>query len=110
MIAIKASGVSYAAMSTEDVVLVSLQNGEVVYGERRPSPDPPPHRALSREFKWVGGVVHTHSPGAPAWAKETRETPLRGTPHAALPAEPIPLARALTPAEVADGYEAATGK
>lgn len=110
VIAIKASGVSYAAMSTDDVVLVSLRTAEVVHGERRPSTDTPTHLALYREFESVGGVVHTHSTWATAWAQANREIPLLGTTHADLTAEPIPLARALTSAEVEEGYEAATGK
>jgi len=110
MIAIKASGVSYAAMTTDDVVLVSLDTGEVVHGDRRPSTDTPTHLVLYREFQSVGGIVHTHSTWATAWAQANREIPLLGTTHADLTADPIPLARALTSAEVADGYEEATGR
>lgn len=110
IMAIKASGVSYREMTTDDVVLVSLETGEVVSGDRRPSTDTPTHLVLYREFESVGGVVHTHSTWATAWAQANREIPLLGTTHADLTAEPIPLARALTPDEVADGYEAATGK
>jgi L-ribulose-5-phosphate 4-epimerase len=110
IMAIKASGVSYREMTTDDVVLVPLETGEVVSGDRRPSTDTPTHLVLYRELESVGGVVHTHSTWATAWAQANREIPLLGTTHADLTAEPIPLARALTPAEVDDGYEAATGK
>lgn len=110
VMAIKASGVSYREMTTDDVVLVSLQDGEVVHGDRRPSTDTPTHLVLYRELEAVGGVVHTHSTWATAWAQANREIPLLGTTHADLTAEPVPLARALTRDEVAEGYEAATGK
>jgi L-ribulose-5-phosphate 4-epimerase len=109
LVAIKASGVPYEGMSADDVVLVSIDSGEVVAGERRPSTDTPTHLALYRRFESVGGVAHTHSTWATAWAQAQCEIPVLGTTHADLTAEPIPLARALTAPEVAEGYEAATG-
>ena len=107
--AIKASGVAYDEMTAEDVVLVDLDGGEVVHGERRPSTDTPTHLALYRAFDAIGGIVHTHSTWATAWAQAEREIPVLGTTHADLTADPIPVTRALTAEEIEDDYEGATG-
>jgi L-ribulose-5-phosphate 4-epimerase len=109
IVAIKASGVAYDRMTTADLVLVDL-DGNVVSGERRPSTDTPTHLLLYRAFAEIGGIVHTHSTWATAWAQARREIPLLGTTHADLCAHPIPLTRALTAQEVQAGYEEATGK
>ena len=109
VMAIKASGVDYAQMTVEDIVLVELAGGEVVHGERRPSSDTPTHLALYRAWPGIGGIVHTHSPWATAWAQAQREIPVLGTTHADLCAEAIPLTRALTGEEVQRAYEAETG-
>lgn len=109
LVAIKASGVPYEGLTAQDIVLVDL-DGHVAWGERRPSTDTPTHLALYRAFSDIGGVVHTHSPWATAWAQAQREIPLLGTTHADLCAAPIPLARPLTEAEIAAGYEQATGE
>jgi L-ribulose-5-phosphate 4-epimerase len=108
LVAIKASGVPYEAMTTEDVVVVDL-DGNQVEGERRPSIDTPSHLALYRAFDAIGGIVHTHSTWATAWAQAEREIPILGTTHADLCPGPIPLTRALTEAEIDRDYEAATG-
>lgn len=108
LVAIKASGVAYEDMTAADVVVVDL-GGEVVAGARRPSTDTPTHLALYRAFDAIGGVVHSHSTWATAWAQARRQIPLLGTTHADLSAYPIPLTRELTEAEVASDYEAATG-
>jgi L-ribulose-5-phosphate 4-epimerase len=108
LMAIKGSGVPYERMTADDVVLVGLDSGEVVLGDLRPSTDAPTHLGLYREFESVGGIAHTHSTWATAWAQAEREIPVLGTTHADLSAEPIPLARALTRDEVQNGYEAAT--
>jgi L-ribulose-5-phosphate 4-epimerase len=108
LIAIKPSGVSYDEMKAADMVIVDL-DGSVVSGERRPSTDTPTHLALYREFEEIGGIVHTHSTWATAWAQAQREIPLFGTTHADLCPHPIPLTRALTEAEIASDYEGATG-
>jgi L-ribulose-5-phosphate 4-epimerase len=105
---IKASGVSYEDMTTADMVVVDL-DGNVVSGARRPSTDTPTHLALYRAFADIGGIVHTHSTWATAWAQAQREIPLLGTTHADLSAYPIPVTRPLTEEEVETGYEAATG-
>jgi len=109
LMAIKASGVDYEQMTAEDVVLVDLQTGETVDGERRPSTDTPTHRALYRAFDSIGGIVHTHSTWATAWAQAEREIPLLGTTHADLMADAVPLTRALTAEEVDRDYEGETG-
>ena len=109
LIAIKASGVGYDEMTAQDMVLVDLESGEVVDGERQPSTDTPTHLALYRAFGSAGGIVHTHSTWATAWAQAEREIPLLGTTHADLMACGVPLARSLTAEEVNGDYEGATG-
>jgi L-ribulose-5-phosphate 4-epimerase len=109
LVVIKPSGVSYRAMTAADLVVVDLE-GEVVSGERRPSTDTPTHLALYRAFDAVGGIVHTHSTWATAWAQAGREIPVFGTTHADLSGHPIPVTRELTAREVAGDYERATGE
>ena len=109
VLAIKASGVDYDQMTAEDVVLVDLESGEVTDGERKPSTDTPTHRALYNAFDSIGGIVHTHSTWATAWAQAEREIPLLGTTHADLMADPVPVTRALTREEVDRAYEYETG-
>jgi len=109
LMAIKASGVDYDAMTTEDVVLIDLESGEVADGDRKPSTDTPTHRALYNAFEGIGGIVHTHSTWATAWAQAEREIPLLGTTHADLTAGAIPLTRQLTAEEVERDYEGETG-
>ncbi len=108
LVAIKPSGVQYAELTTDALVVVDL-DGTIVSGERRPSTDTPTHLVLYRAFPEVGGVVHTHSVWATAWAQAQREIPLLGTTHADLCAFPIPLTRDLTDEEIAADYEGATG-
>jgi L-ribulose-5-phosphate 4-epimerase len=108
LVVIKPSGVPYEHLTAEDLVVVDL-DGHVVDGDRRPSTDTPTHLALYRAFGEIGGIVHTHSTWASVWAQAQREIPLLGTTHADLSPHPIPLTRALTPAEVDADYEAATG-
>jgi L-ribulose-5-phosphate 4-epimerase len=108
LVVIKPSGVSYDVMTAADMVAVDL-DGNVIDGERRPSTDTPTHLALYRAFEEIGGIVHTHSTWATAWAQAQREIPLLGTTHADLCAYPIPLTRSLTAKEVQDDYEGATG-
>jgi L-ribulose-5-phosphate 4-epimerase len=108
LVVIKPSGVSYDEMTREDLVVVDL-DGNVVEGGRRPSTDTPTHVVLYRAFESVGGIVHTHSTWATAWAQAQREIPLLGTTHADLCAHPIPITRPLTETEINDDYEGATG-
>ncbi len=107
---IKPSGVPYAEMTAGDMVVVDLESGEVVEGDRRPSTDTPTHLALYRGFEQIGGIAHTHSTWATAWAQAQREIPLLGTTHADLSPHPIPLTRALTANEIDTDYEGATGR
>jgi L-ribulose-5-phosphate 4-epimerase len=109
LMAIKASGVDYEQMSTDDVVLVDLESGGLVDGDRTPSTDTPTHRALYNAFGGIGGIVHTHSTWATAWAQAEREIPLLGTTHADFMAQSVPLTRQLTAEEVESDYEGETG-
>jgi L-ribulose-5-phosphate 4-epimerase len=108
VLAIKPSGVRYDTLSVGDLVIVDL-DGNVIAGERRPSTDTPTHLALYRAFEDIGGIVHTHSTWATAWAQAQREIPLLGTTHADLCPHPIPLTRPLTREEIDGDYERATG-
>ena len=69
MVVIKPSGVSYETMKASDMVVVSLQSGKVIEGELNPSSDTPTHLELYRSFPEIGGIVHTHSTYATAWAQ-----------------------------------------
>jgi L-ribulose-5-phosphate 4-epimerase len=109
LVAIKPSGVSYDAMTAEDLVVVDL-DGNVVEGERRPSTDTPTHLALYRAFEDIGGIVHTHSTWATSWAQAQREISVLGTTHADFSAHSVPVTRPLTEAEIDADYEAATGE
>jgi L-ribulose-5-phosphate 4-epimerase len=109
VMAIKPSGVDYDTLTADEIVLVDIESGEVVEGERRPSSDTPTHAALYRAFASIGGIVHTHSTYATAWAQAGREIPLLGTTHADFSSDPIPLTRRLTEAEIDAGYEENTG-
>lgn len=108
LIVIKPSGVDYERMKKEDMVVVDLE-GNVVEGALRPSSDTPTHLELYKAFPGVGGIVHTHSKWATAWAQTSREIPCYGTTHADYFYGPIPCTRDLTPEEIAAGYERATG-
>jgi L-ribulose-5-phosphate 4-epimerase len=109
VLVIKPSGVAYSELTADRMVTVSLASGEVVEGDGRPSTDTPTHLALYRAFDEIGGIAHTHSTWATAWAQAQREIPLLGTTHADLSPHPIPLTRALSADEVDGDYERATG-
>ncbi len=109
VMAIKPSGVPYHELSEDSIPLVDLAEGTVVAGSRRPSSDTPTHLALYRAFPDVGGIVHTHSPYATAWAQARRGIPCLGTTHADHFRGAVPVTRQLTAAEIAGGYEEATG-
>ena len=106
---IKPSGVPYDELRPEHLVAVALADGRVVDGDLRPSSDTPTHLALYRRFPDIGGVVHTHSPAATAWAQAGRPIPPFGTTHADHFHGYVPVTRALNDVEVAGDYEAATG-
>jgi L-ribulose-5-phosphate 4-epimerase len=108
LVVIKPSGVPYPELTASDLVVVDL-DGKVVEGSRRPSTDTPTHLVLYREFAELGGVVHTHSTWATAWAQAERPIPVLGTTHADLAPIPVPLTRWLTDEEVDGAYEEATG-
>jgi L-ribulose-5-phosphate 4-epimerase len=107
--AIKPSGVPYAELTPESIVIVDLDTGRVVDGEQRPSSDTPTHLALYRSLSSIGGVAHTHSPFATAWAQALREIPCLGTTHADHFRGAVPVTRALTREEIEGDYEERTG-
>ena len=108
--AIKPSGVPYEELAPESMVVIDLESGTIIDGEHRPSSDTPTHLVLYREFERVGGIVHTHSPFATAWAQACREIPCLGTTHADHFNGPVPVTRALTPDEIEGEYEQHTGE
>ena len=109
-VVIKPSGVSYDEMTARQMVVVSLDSGEVIDGALRPSSDTPTHLEIYRGFAHVGAVVHTHSASATAWAQALRPIPVFGTTHADAFYGPVPCTREMTDAEIRDDYEANTGK
>lgn len=110
ILVIKPSGAPYATLRPEDLVVVSLEDGSVLEGELRPSVDTPTHRMLYQAFPDVGGVVHTHSPYASAWAQAGKPIPCLGTTHADFFRGEVPVTRSLNPDELGDAYEADTGR
>lgn len=108
LMAIKPSGVPYQKLSTADMVLVSIETGEIVDSTLRPSSDTPTHLELYRAFR-CGGIVHTHSKFVAAFAQA--QTPIRclGTTHADYFRGDVPVTRPMTEAEVASDYERNTG-
>lgn len=108
LVVIKPSGVDYDTMTVSDMVVVDL-DGNVVEGELRPSSDTPTHLALYRAFPEIGGVVHTHSTYATAWAQAGVDLPNIGTTHADYFHNAIPCTRDMTEAEVTGDYELETG-
>lgn len=107
---IKPSGVSYDGLTAEQLVVVDLADGRVVDGQLRPSVDSETHRRLYQAFAGIGGITHTHSPAAVAWAQAKRDIPVLGTTHADAFNGPIRCTRDLTEAECAADYEYNTGQ
>lgn len=105
---IKPSGVDYDLLKPSDMVVVDLE-GNRVEGSLNPSSDTPTHLELYKAFPEIGGIVHTHSPYATAWAQAGRGLPCYGTTHADYFYGEIPCARNLTPEEIEEGYEKYTG-
>lgn len=105
---IKPSGVDYDVLKPSDMVVMDL-NGNKVEGEMNPSSDTATHVELYNAFKEIGGIVHTHSPHATAWAQAGRGLPCYGTTHADYFYGEIPCARNLTAEEIEAGYEKNTG-
>jgi len=108
--AIKPSGVPYAELTADDIVVLSIEDGSTVWGSRRPSSDTPTHLLLYQQYPLLAGIVHTHSPAAVAWAQAHRSIPCLGTTHADHFHGPVPVTRPLTPAEIDGEYEANTGR
>jgi L-ribulose-5-phosphate 4-epimerase len=108
LVVIKPSGVDYASLNSADLVITNL-DGQIVEGSLRPSSDLDTHTLLYREFPQIGGVVHTHSEFATAWAQAGRPIPCLGTTHADYFHGPVPVTEPLTAAEVAEAYVRNTG-
>lgn len=108
LIVIKPSGVPYEKMTAVDMVVTDL-NGRLVEGSLRPSSDLATHAALYRAFPSVGGIVHTHSRHATAWAQAAREIPCFGTTHADYFCGGVPVTAVLRDEEIAGDYELNTG-
>lgn len=106
---IKPSGVDYDRLQPSDMVVMDLE-GNKVEGDMNPSSDTATHLELYKAFKEIGGIVHTHSPHATAWAQAGRALPCYGTTHADYFYGEIPCARNLTAEEIEEGYEMNTGK
>jgi L-ribulose-5-phosphate 4-epimerase len=110
LVAIKPSGVPYASMKPQHMVVVSLETGKVVDGYLKPSSDTPTHLTLYRAFPKIGGVAHTHSLHATAWAQARRRIPAYGTSQADYWYGEVPCTRLLTPQEIKSNYETNTGR
>ncbi len=106
---IKPSGVDYDRLTPEDMVVMDL-NGNKVEGELNPSSDTPTHLVLYQSFPGIGGIVHTHSRWATAWAQAGRDIPAYGTTHADYFYGPVPCTRRMKSREIEGAYEAETGK
>ena len=110
VVAIKPSGVAYDTMKPEDMVLMSLADGNRMEDGYNPSSDTPTHLQLYRDFPNIGGVVHTHSQAATSWAQAGKPIPCFGTTHADYFYGEIPIARNLSSIEIKEAYEEYTGK
>src|SRR5271170_1596253 len=108
MVVIKPSGVPYEDMKPEHLVVTDLA-GNIVEGNLRPSSDLPTHLVLYNQFAEIGGVAHTHSEYATAWAQARRAIPCFGTTHADYFHGPVPVTSEMTDQEIAEDYEKNTG-
>ncbi len=108
LVVIKPSGVPYGKLRPQTMVVTDL-DGNILEGKLRPSSDLPTHLVLYRAFEGIGGIVHTHSHFATAWAQAAREIPCLGTTHADYFHGAVPVTLMLTDAEVRTEYEANTG-
>ena len=109
LVVIKPSGVEYDTMTVDDMVVVDLE-GNVIEGKWKPSSDTPTHLELYKAFQNIGGIVHTHSRNATAWAQAGRGIPAYGTTHGDYFHGEIPCTRQMTAAEIGGEYEKETGK
>lgn len=110
LMVIKPSGVEYAGMNAEDMVVVDVVSGAVVEGKWKPSSDTETHRGLYLAFQNIGGIVHTHSRHATIWSQAGRDIPAWGTTHADYYYGNIPCTRLMTPEEIQHSYEWETGQ
>lgn len=109
-VVIKPSGVRYEDMRPKHMVVVSLTTRQIVDGDLKPSSDTPTHLVLYRAFEAIGGIAHTHSLYATAWAQAQREIPALGTTHADYYHGPVPCTRLMKSKEIRSEYEANTGR
>ncbi len=109
LVVIKPSGVAYADLRPQHLVITDL-DGRVVEGDLRPSSDLPTHLALYRAFPTIGGIAHTHSSYATSWAQACAEIPCLGTTHADYFRGPVPVTEMMTAEEIASDYERNTGE
>lgn len=110
LVVIKPSGIGYGEMSPRDMVVLELGTGKIIEGQYKPSSDTPTHLELYRTDPKIGGIVHTHSTWATAWAQAGRDIPVYGTTHADTFYGSIPCTRRMSPAEISEEYELNTGK
>jgi L-ribulose-5-phosphate 4-epimerase len=108
LVVIKPSGVPYAEMKPEHLVVTDL-DGNIVEGKLRPSSDLPTHLVLYNQFAEIGGVAHTHSEYATAWAQARKSIPCFGTTHADYFQGPVPVTSEITDRDIAEDYEKNTG-
>jgi L-ribulose-5-phosphate 4-epimerase len=108
LVVIKPSGVPYDEMRAEDLVVTDLA-GKIVEGKLRPSSDLPTHLVLYKTFRHIGGIAHTHSEYATAWAQARRPIPCFGTTHADYFHGPIPVTESMSAVEIESEYEKNTG-
>jgi L-ribulose-5-phosphate 4-epimerase len=108
LVVIKPSGVAYGEMKRENLVVTDL-NGNVVEGNLRPSSDLPTHLVLYKAFSSIGGVSHTHSEYATAWAQARKPIPCLGTTHCDYFRGPVPVTEPMTDDEIVSAYEENTG-
>ena len=109
LVVIKSSGVSYELMKADDMVVIDL-DGKIVEGKYKPSSDTPTHLALYNAFAEIGGIVHTHSTYATAWAQSGCDISNIGTTHSDYFHDAIPCTRDMTESEVNGEYELETGR
>lgn len=109
LVVIKPSGVDYDSMKASDMVVVDLKTGETVEGELNPSSDTPTHLILYRTYPDIGGIVHTHSTYATAWAQAGKDIPNIGTTHSDYYHNDIPCTGDMTEKEIKGDYELETG-
>jgi L-ribulose-5-phosphate 4-epimerase len=108
IVGIKPSGVPYAELKAKDIVLMDLEN-RVVAGKKRPSSDTKTHILLYKNFETIGGICHTHSTYAVAWAQAMKPIPNLGTTHADHLTPSVPVTDVMTDAMIQGDYEQGTG-